>query len=69
MFGQGPKGGGGGGGGGLAWWVWGLVGVGSFAVLAATGAVCYLKARPRKDAGGADTYGQSNPVADKSAIA
>ena len=69
LFGQGPKGGGGGGGGGLAWWVWGLVGVGSFAVLAATGAVCYFKARPRKDAGGADTYGQSNPVADKSAIA
>ena len=34
LFGQGPKGGGGGGGGGLAWWVWGLVGVGSFAVLA-----------------------------------
>ena len=31
LFGQGPKGGGGGGGGGLAWWVWGLVGVGSFA--------------------------------------
>ena len=69
LFGQGPKGGGNGVGGGLAWWVWGLGGVGIVAVFAASGAVCYLKARPRKDAGGVESYGQSNPVASKSAIA